>query len=53
MLKQLKLAKSIEIKREKLKEIEAKAAAIQKRSEDAEKALEEAKTEEDIKPFKK
>lgn len=49
MLKQLKLAKAIEIKREKLKEVEAKAAAVLKRSENAEKALEEAKTEEDIK----
>jgi HK97 family phage major capsid protein len=49
MLKQLKIAKALEIKRSKLKEIEAKAAAILKRSEDAAKALEEAKTEEDMK----
>lgn len=49
MLKQLKLAKAIEIKREKLKEVETKASAVLKRSQDAEKALEEAKTEEDIK----
>ena len=49
MLKQLKIAKAIEIKRNKLKEIETKAAAILKRSQDAEKALEEAATEEDIK----
>jgi HK97 family phage major capsid protein len=49
MLKQLKIAKALEIKRSKLKEVEAKAAAILKRSEDAAKALEEAQTEEDIK----
>lgn len=49
MLKQLKIAKSLEIKRSKLKEIETKAAAVLKRSEDAAAALEEAKTEEDIK----
>lgn len=49
MLKQLKIAKAIEIKRTKLQEIETKIAAILKRSEDAEKALEEAKSEEDIK----
>jgi HK97 family phage major capsid protein len=49
MLKQLKIAKAIEIKRNKLKEIETKAAAILKRSQDAEAALEEAATEEDIK----
>jgi HK97 family phage major capsid protein len=49
MLKQLKIAKAIEIKRTKLQEVETKIAAILKRSEDAEKALEEAKSEEDIK----
>jgi HK97 family phage major capsid protein len=49
MLKQLKIAKAIEIKREKLKEVEKKEAAVQKRSEDAQEALNEAKTEEDIK----
>ncbi len=49
MLKQLKIAKQLEIKRSKLKEVETKAAAILKRSEDAAAALEEAKTEEDIK----
>jgi HK97 family phage major capsid protein len=49
MLKQLKIAKAIEIKRNKLKEIETKAAAILKRSQDAEAALGEAATEEDIK----
>jgi HK97 family phage major capsid protein len=49
MLKQLKLAKTIEIKRNKLKELEVKMDAIKKRSEDTQKALEEAVTEEDIK----
>ena len=49
MLKQLKIAKQLELKRSKLKEVETKAAAILKRSEDAAAALEEAKTEEDIK----
>lgn len=49
MLKQLKLAKSIELKREELKKIEAKAEALIKRSDELKEALEEAKTEEDIK----
>jgi len=49
MLKQLKIAKQLEIKRSKLKEVETKAAAILKRSENAAAALDEAKTEEDIK----
>jgi HK97 family phage major capsid protein len=49
MLKQLKIAKQLELKRSKLNEVETKAAAILKRSEDAATALEEAKTEEDIK----
>jgi HK97 family phage major capsid protein len=49
MLKQLKIAKAIEIKRDKLKEVEKKEAAILKRSEEAQAALDEAKTEEDIK----
>jgi HK97 family phage major capsid protein len=48
MLKQLKIAKAIEIKRNKLKEIQTKMDAILKRSEDTKQALEEAKTEEDI-----
>ena len=48
MLKQLKIAKAIEIKREKLKEVETKAAAILKRSEAAQTALAEAKTPEDL-----
>jgi HK97 family phage major capsid protein len=49
MLKQLKIAKAIEIKRNKLKELETKMGAIKKRSDDTQAALEEAKTEEDIK----
>ena len=49
MLKQLKLQKSLEIKRSKLKELETKMDAILKRSEDTQKALEESETEEDIK----
>ena len=48
MLKQLKIAKTIEIKRAKLKELEVKMDAIKKRSEDTQQALEEAVTEEDI-----
>lgn len=49
MLKQLKLAKALEIKRNKAQEIETKAAAVLQRSKDAEAALTEAKTDEDIK----
>ena len=49
MLKQLKLAKSIELKREELKKVEVKAEALVKRSDELKEALEEAKTEEDIK----
>ena len=49
MLKQLKIQKAIEIKRNKLKELEIKMDAILKRSEDTKKALEESETEEDIK----
>jgi len=48
-LKQLKIQKAIEIKRNKLKELEIKMDAILKRSEDTKKALEESETEEDIK----
>ena len=48
MLKQLKIAKALEIKREKLKEIETKATAILKRNEDTQAALTEAKTEDDL-----
>jgi HK97 family phage major capsid protein len=49
MLKQLKIAKALEIKRNKLKEVETKVAAILQRNKDAEAALNEAKTEEDMK----
>lgn len=48
MLKQLKLSKAIEIKREKLKEFETQAADILKRSEATRTALEEAENEEDL-----
>ena len=48
MLKQLKIMKALEIKREKLKELETKASDILKRSEDAQAALSEAKTEDDL-----
>lgn len=49
MLKQLKIAKALEIKREELKKVEAKAEGLATRSEQAKSALEEAKNEEDIK----
>lgn len=49
MLKQLKIMKQLELKRQELKEIEKKAADIIKRSEDAKAALDESKNEEDIK----
>jgi HK97 family phage major capsid protein len=48
MLKQLKITKAIEIKRNKLQELQTKMDALQKRSEDTQKALEQATTEEDI-----
>lgn len=48
MLKQLKIAKTIEIKRNKLKELETKMDAIKIRSDATQTALEEAVTEEDI-----
>jgi HK97 family phage major capsid protein len=48
MLKQLKLAKALEIKKQRYQEIETKIAAILERSKNAEAALNEAKTEEDI-----
>lgn len=48
MLKQLKIQKALELKRQKLKELETKAAAILKRSEDTTTALGEAATEEDL-----
>jgi HK97 family phage major capsid protein len=48
MLKQLKIQKALEIKRQKLEELETKAAAILKRSQDAQAALAEAANEEDL-----
>jgi HK97 family phage major capsid protein len=48
MLKQLKIQKALELKRQKLKEIETKAADILKRSEDTQAALAEAASEEDL-----
>lgn len=48
MLKQLKIAKAIEIKRSKLAEIETKYADLLKRSQDAQAALTEAATDEDL-----
>jgi HK97 family phage major capsid protein len=48
MLKQLKIQKALELKRQKLKEIETKAADILKRSEDTQAALNEAASEEDL-----
>jgi HK97 family phage major capsid protein len=49
MLKQLKIAKALELKREELKKIEVKASDLIKRSESAQQALEEASNEEDLK----
>jgi HK97 family phage major capsid protein len=48
MLKQLKISKALELKRQKLDEIKTKAADIQKRSEAAQAALSEAASEEDL-----
>jgi HK97 family phage major capsid protein len=48
MLKQLKIQKALELKRQKLKEIETKAADILKRSENTQAALAEAASEEDL-----
>lgn len=48
MLKQLKILKALEIKRDKLQELEQKAADILKRSEEAQAALTEAANEEDL-----
>ena len=48
MLKQLKIMKALEIKRARLKELETKAADILKRNDDAQTALTEAKTEDDL-----
>jgi HK97 family phage major capsid protein len=48
MLKQLKISKALELKRQKLEEIKTKAADILKRSEAAQTALSEAANEEDL-----
>jgi HK97 family phage major capsid protein len=48
MLKQLKIQKALELKRQKLEELKTKAAAILKRSEDTTAALAEAASEEDL-----
>ncbi len=48
MLKQLKIQKALELKRQKLKEIETKAADILKRSEDTQAPLAEAANEEHL-----
>jgi HK97 family phage major capsid protein len=48
MLKQLKIQKALEIKRQKLEELKTKAAAILKRSADTQTALEQAATDEDL-----
>ena len=49
MLKQLRLTKQIEMKREELKKYEENEVGIQKRSKDITTSLEEAKSDEDIK----
>lgn len=49
MLIQLRYAKEIEIKRNKLKEFETREADFKKREKDLERALGEAETEEDMK----
>ena len=48
MLKQLKIQKALELKRQKLQDLETKAAEILKRSETATAALAEAANEEDL-----
>lgn len=48
MLKQLKIQKALEIKRQKLKEINDKAADILRRSEETQTGLAEAQNEEDL-----
>jgi HK97 family phage major capsid protein len=48
MLKQLKIQKALELKRQKLKEIENKAADILRRSEETQAGLNEAANEEDL-----
>lgn len=49
MLKQLRLKKELEVQRNKLNELLLRKAGFEKRSKDLETALEEAKTDEDIK----
>lgn len=49
MLKQLKIAKALELKRQQLQELETKIAVVQTRSDDAQTALKEAKTDDDLK----
>lgn len=48
MLKQLKITKALELKRQQLQTFETKAATILKRSEDTTAALAEAATQEDL-----
>lgn len=48
MLKQLKIQKALELKRQSLMDIETKLADILKRSEDTQTALSEAATQEDL-----
>ena len=48
MLKQLKISKALELKRQQLQELETQAANILKRNESTQAALSEAKTEEDL-----
>lgn len=48
MLKQLKIQKALELKRQKLQEYQVKAADLLKRSETTQAALAEAATEEDL-----
>ena len=49
MLKQLKIQKALELKRQRLSEIQTKVTEIEKRSEDLQAALNEAKNEDDLK----
>ena len=49
MLKQLKIQKALELKRQRLEEIQTKVIEIEKRSEDLQAALNEAKNEDDLK----
>lgn len=49
MLKQLKIQKALELKRQRLEEIQTNVIDIKKRSEDLQAALNEAKNEDDLK----